>query len=139
MSKQPKTVNLGNRQAILVEINALLETSGAINEARAKAVRKALDALRDANSLPATEEDTLDEDIQLDAKIDIGLETLRARIHKQVERRKRDHEKALRLMDEIETALKANKLQKAERANNRLLSLLGNVPGRSDARWQDIE
>ncbi|MGB5306407.1 MAG: DUF349 domain-containing protein [Gammaproteobacteria bacterium] len=139
MSKQPKTVNLGNRQAILVEINALLETSGAINEARAKAVRKALDALRDANSVPATEEDSLEEDIQLDAKIDIGLETLRARIHKQVERRKRDHEKALRLMDEIETALKANKLQEAERANNRLLSLLGNVPGRSDARWQDIE
>jgi hypothetical protein len=42
-------------------------------------------------------------------------------------------------MEELETTLKDNELQKAERANNRLLSLMGNNPGLSDAHKLDIE
>ena len=139
MSKQLKNANLGNRQAIFDEINALLEASNDIDETRAKKVRKALDALRSATGETADGEEHREADIQLDANIDAGLETLRARIHKQVERRKRDYEKALKLIDELETALKNDELQKAERANNRLLSLMGNVPGPSEQRWKDIE
>ena len=140
MSKQQETINLVNREAILGEINALLEATSSIDETRAKKVRKAIDTLRNSNDTPAAgEADNDATDSELDAKIDAGLETLRARIHKQVERRNRDYEKALKLMDELETTLKDKELQKAERANNRLLSIMGNIPGLSEQRWQDIE
>ncbi len=139
MSKQTNTVNLGNRQAILDEIIALHEASNGIDETRAKKVRKALDAMRSNNDEPVSDDGYSEADSQLDAKIDAGLETLRTRIHKQVERRKRDYEKALKWLDELETALRNNELQKAERSNNRILSLMGNTPGRSEPRWQDIE
>jgi exonuclease SbcC len=139
MNKQPKTVELESRQAILDEIDALLEASRVIDETRAKKVRKALDALRGTGDAPAAGEAAPEEDAALDAKIDAGLETLRARIHKQVERRGRDYEKALNLMETLETALKANELQQAERAYNRIMSIMGNIPGLSEQRWQDIE
>jgi hypothetical protein len=134
MNKKTTTVDLGNRQAILDEINTLLGATNGIDEARAKKVRKAIDALRDTDVTPPTAEDS-----GLDAKIDAGQETLRARIHKQVERRNRDCEKALHLMDQLETALKDNELQQAERTYHKLLSITGNIPGLSEQRWQDIE
>ena len=139
MSKPSKPDKLVNRQAILGEINALRETSGGIDEARAKKVRKALDTLRNTDGAPDTGEDEQAADSVLDAEIDAGLETLRARIHKQVERRNRDYEKALRLMDELEAAVRDKELQKAERAQNRLLSIKGNIRGLSEQRWADIE
>jgi len=139
MSKQPETINLDDRQAILGEIDGLLEASNGIDETRAKKVRKAIDALRKGDDALAAGEENAAPDSELDAKIDTGLETLRTRIHKQVERRSRDYEKALGLMDELETTLRDKELQKAERANNRLLSIMGNIPGLSEQRWQDIE
>jgi exonuclease SbcC len=140
MSKQPEPLQLENRQAILGEINALLEAACSIDETRAKKVRKAIDTLRNSDDALATgEKEDNATDNELEAQIDAGLETLRARIHKQVERRNRDYEKALRLMDELETTLSDKELQKAERANNRLLSIMGNIPGLSEQRWQDIE
>jgi hypothetical protein len=139
MSKKPETADLGNRQAILDEIRALLEATSGIDETRAKKVRKAVDALRGNDDPPATAQDPGMGDGQLDAKIDAGLETLRARVHKQVERRNRDYDKALKLMEEVETALRDNELQHAERSNRKLLSLMGNIPGLSEQRWQDIE
>lgn len=139
MSKQAETISLVDRQAILGEINALLEASSSIDETRAKKVRKAIDSLRNSDDALAAGEEDNATDSELEAKIDAGLETLRARIHKQVERRNRDYEKALKLMDELETTLNDKELQKAERANNRLLSIMGNIPGLSEQRWQDIE
>jgi len=139
MSKQANTLDLDNRQAILDEISVLLGASNGIDEARAKKVRKAVDALRSGDDPPAAVEDLQVADGALDATIDAGLETLRARIHKQVERRNRDYEKALGLMDELETALRDKELQKAERANSTLLSIMGNIPGLSEQRWQDVE
>lgn len=139
MSKQQETINLDDRQAILGEINALLEASNGIDETRAKKVRKAIDALRNSDDTLAAGDENDAPDSELEAKIDSGLETLRTRIHKQVERRSRDYEKALKLMDELETTLRDKELQKAERANNRLLSIMGNIPGLSEQRWQDIE
>jgi hypothetical protein len=139
MSKNPETAHLDNRQAILDEISALLEAARGIDETRAKKVRKAVDILRGNDDAPATAQGQSMQDSQLDAKIDAGLETLRARVHKQVERRNRDYDKALKLMEEVETALKHNELQQAERSNQKLLSLMGNIPGLSEQRWQDIE
>ena len=139
MSKQAETISLVDRQAILGEINALLEASSSIDETRAKKVRKAIDTLRNSDDAPAIGEENDATDSELDSIIDAGLETLRTRIHKQVERRTRDYEKALKLMDELETTLGDKELQKAERANNRLLSIMGNIPGLSEQRWQDIE
>jgi hypothetical protein len=139
MDKQAKTADLDNRQAILDEIRALLDVSSGIDEPRAKKVRKAIDALRCTADEPDGGAENSAADSRLDAEIDSGLETLRARIHRQVERRNRDYEKALRLMDELETALKDNKLKKAERSHNSLLSIKGNIPGHSEERWQDIE
>jgi len=139
MNKKTASIDLGNRQAILDEINALLETSAGIDETRAKKVRKASDALRDTDTAAAAEADTPAEDNGLDAYIDAGLETLRVRIHKQVERRNRDYEKALQLMQETETLLKGNELQKAEHAYHSLMSIMGAIPGLSEQRWQDID
>ena len=78
-------------------------------------------------------------DSALEAQVDAALEKLRARVHKQVERRNRDYEKARQLMDEVATALKQNELQPAERAYNKLMSIMGNIPGLSEQRWRDIE
>ncbi len=149
MNKETTTASLGNRQAILDEINSLLEASGGIDETRAKKVRKAIDALRNTASNPVAGEaqpegDPPDEvrpaaDCELDTTIDAGLETLRTRIHAQVERRNNDYEKSLTLTDELETALRDNELQQAERAYHKLMSIMGNIPGLSEQRWQDIE
>ncbi|MGD8630280.1 MAG: DUF349 domain-containing protein [Gammaproteobacteria bacterium] len=154
MNKKTSPPNLGNRQAILDEIHFLLETAGGIDETRAKKVRKAIDALRNSSGTPADGQPPSAEDppaaaglmeeqpgaeAGLDAEIDAGLETLRARIHAQVERRNHDYEKSLGLMDELETALKDNELQQAERAYHKLMSIMGNIPGLSEQRWQDID
>jgi hypothetical protein len=149
MNKTTETANLGNRQAILDEINSLLEVASGIDETRAKKVRKAIDALRNTDSEPVAVEDQPaevqiaearpGEDSELDAKIDTGMETLRIRIHAQVERRNNDYEKSLALTDELETALKNNELQQAERSYHKLMSIMGNIPGLSEQRWQDID
>jgi len=144
MNTQPDTSKLNDRQSILDELNALLETQGVIDEARAKQVRRAIDALRNHDDTPApgaaaTAAEPPVTDGRLDAQIDAGLETLRERVNRQVERRNRDYEKSLQLMQEVETALKANELQHAEQAHHKLLSIMGNIPGLSEQRWQDIE
>jgi len=139
MHTSTKTAKPRDRQTILDEINALLRASGGIDETRAKQVRKAIDALRTTNSTSAAGEGPGAEDNELDVQIDAGLETLRSRIHKQVERRNRDFDKAHRLMDELESALGDNELQQAERAHHALMSILGNIPGLSEQRWKDIE
>jgi exonuclease SbcC len=149
MNKDTETVNLVNRQAILDEINTLLEVTGSIDEARAKKVRKAIDTLRSHNSTPAIAADEAMEDPAgpdqtadesgLDPEIDARLETLRERIHTQVERRNHDYEISLQLVNELETALVNNELQQAERAYHKVMSIMGNIPGLSEQRWQDIE
>ena len=144
MNDKTGTNKLMNRQAILDEINGLLQNTGNIDETRAKKVRKAIEVLRTDGGAPATSnddpaEDVHAEDIALDTRIDAALETLRARIHKQVERRDRDYEKALKLMDELETALRKNELQHAEKAYHKLMSIMGGIPGLSEQRWQRIE
>jgi hypothetical protein len=153
MNKNTRSPGLDDRQAILDEIHSLLEATGSIDETRAKKVRKAIDALRDSNSPASGEPPAADdppgearhgeeqsaEDAGLDAEIDAGLETLRARIHTQVERRNHDYEKSLALTGELETALRNNELQLAERAYHRLMSIMGNIPGLSEQRWHDID
>ena len=139
MNKQPKSTDLHNRQAILDEINALLGATDGIDESRAKKVRKAIDALRNTDDTPVTGDDQPADSSDLDTTIDAGLDALRVRIHKQVERRNRDYEKALLLMDELETTLNADELQQAEHAYHTLMSIMGNIPGLSEQRWQGIE
>ncbi len=139
MNKETKSSDPVNRQAILDEINTLLAASSAIDETRAKKVRKATEALRDTDSAPPDGENEHAEDSGLDEKIEAGLETLRARVHKQVERRNRDYEKALNLTDQLESALKDNELRQAERAYHTLMSIMGAIPGLSEQRWRDIE
>ena len=144
MNTKTKTANIGNLQAILKEIKALLETSNGIDETRAKKVRKAIDSLRNTDSIPLAGEDQPADDqpaidSELYAKVDAALEMLRVRIHKQVERRNHDYEKARQLLHELETTLQENELQAAERAYHKLMSIMGNIPGLSEQRWQDIE
>ncbi|MGB5179511.1 MAG: DUF349 domain-containing protein, partial [Gammaproteobacteria bacterium] len=139
MNKKTTSIDPGNRQAILDEINTLLESANAIDETRAKKVRKAAEALNDTATTPVDGEDEHPQDNGLDAKIETGLETLRARVHKQVERRNRDYEKALQLTDQLEAALKDNELRQAERAYHSVMSIMGAIPGLSEQRWRDIE
>ncbi len=149
MNTHAKTAASGNLQAILDEINALLQAANGIDETRAKKVRNAIETLRNTgNTLAAGEEQPADgppadddtaEDKAMNAQIDTALEELRMRVHRQVQRRNRDYEKAQQLMDEVETALKANELQSAERAYHKTMSVMGNIPGLSEQRWQDIE
>ena len=144
MNTQIETARFGDLRSILDEINALLESHGCIDETRAKKVRKALETLRNTDATAASGEEPVAADpnaanSELDAQVDAALETLRARIHKQVEGRNRDYEKAHQLMDELETLLGKNELQAAERAYHTLMSIMGNIPGLSEQRWRDIE
>ena len=139
MSENPDSGIPGNRQAILDEIRALLEGSGDIDEARAKKVRKAADALSDTLDTEDAGNTLSEAERQLDAGISAGPDQLPARILRQVERRQDNLEKALGLMDELENTLRDNELQKAERAHNRLLSLMGNIPERREQGWKDID
>jgi len=139
MSTPATPAQLDSPQAILDEINALLESPGAIDEVRAKNVRKAVDTLRGNADTPEPAEDADDDRQPLDAEIDTRLKKLSTRIHKQVERRNRDYKAALDLLDEMEAALKQKALQQAEQAEKRLVSLLATIPGLSEQRWQDIE
>lgn len=145
MNVPADTDSLDSRQAILAAIHTLLDTSGGIDEARAKQVRRAVDALRNQpEDLPGDEDAQVVAappvtDNELDARIDAGLETLRERVNRQVERRNHDYEKSLRLLVELETALKANELQAAEHVYHTLMSVMGNIPGLSEQRWHDIE
>jgi DNA repair protein SbcC/Rad50 len=139
MNHQADTGNLANRQSILEAIHALLESNGGIDETRAKEVRKAVDTLRKADDAPAPADDPPATERKLDVDIDAGLETLRERVNRQVERRNRDYEKARQLLEEVENALAASELQGAEHAYQRLMSVMGNIPGLSEQRWQNIE
>ena len=141
MNSETETIETGNRQAILDEINALLEASGAIDETRAKKVRKAAEKLNNRHADAAADGvDTAgDQDKTLDVQIDAALATLRDRIRKQVERRNRDFEKARSLMEEMETALENSELHHAEQVYHKLMSIMGTIPGLSEKRWRDIE
>jgi hypothetical protein len=141
MNSETETIKTGHHQAILDEINALLEASGAIDETRAKKVRKAAEKLNNGHAdADADGVDTAgDADRTLDAQIDAALAKLRDRIRKQVERRNRDFEKARSLMEEMETALDNNELHHAEQVYHKLMSIMGTIPGLSEKRWRDIE
>lgn len=145
MNVPADTDSLDSRESILAAIHALLDSTGGIDETRAKLVRRAVEALRSQPEDPPGEEGEQvvaappETETGLDARIDAGLETLRTRVNHQVERRNRDYDKSLQLLGELETALKANELQAAERAYHSLMSVTGNIPGLSDQRWRDIE
>ncbi|NNL06514.1 MAG: DUF349 domain-containing protein [Gammaproteobacteria bacterium] len=139
MNSETETIESGNRQVILDEIKALLEVSGAIDETRAKKVRKAAEKLKHTNAAADGVDNASDEDRSLDVQIDTALATLRERIRKQVERRNRDFEKACSLMEEMETALENNELHNAEQVYHKLMSIMGTIPGLSEKRWRDIE
>ena len=139
MNSETETIETGNRQAIFDEIKALLEASGAIDETRAKKVRKAAEKLNNTHAAADGVDTVSDEDKTLDVQIDAALATLRERIRKQVERRNRDFDKACSLMEEMETALDNNELHHAEQVYHKLMSIMGTIPGLSEKRWRDIE
>ena len=139
MNSETETIKTGHHQAILDEINALLEASGAIDETRAKKVRKAAEKLNNGHADADGVDTAGDADRTLDAQIDAALAKLRDRIRKQVERRNRDFEKARSLMEEMETALDNNELHHAEQVYHKLMSIMGTIPGLSEKRWRDIE
>lgn len=139
MNSEPETIQAGNRQAILDEIKVLLEVPGAIDEARAKKVRKAAEKLHNRHADADSVVTAGDEDRTLDAQIDAALATLRERIRIQVERRNRDFKKACSLMEELEKALDNNELHHAEQVYHKLMSIMGTIPGLSEKRWRDIE
>lgn len=124
---------LDSRQAIFEELTTLLAARNTIDETHAKHVRKAAEALRETCESPdGTEPD------ELDRQIDAGLEKLRARIHRQVERRKRGHDRALDLLNELERAVRENALQQAIAAEKKLQSMTGNIPGLSEQHSREI-
>ncbi|MEZ5541412.1 MAG: DUF349 domain-containing protein [Pseudomonadota bacterium] len=133
------SVGLDDRQAILDEIDSLLASRQYIDETRAKRVRKAVDALRGAGAEVDPAAEAPAHDPQLDRQIVNRLEKLRTRIHRQVERRKRNHDRARALMEELEHALGTNELQKAVQAEKTLQSIMGNMQGQPEERWSDIE
>ncbi len=127
-------IELNSRDAILSELSALLSASKGIDEARAKKVRKAIDSL----SVDAAEESSKEEQSQ-DQQIQKKLGSLRKRINQQVERREKDYERAVGLLDELETAVHDKELKKAADTEKLLLSILSNIPGLSEQRWKSAE
>jgi DNA repair protein SbcC/Rad50 len=144
MNSQANTGKLDSPQSILDAIHTLLTSNGSIDETRAKEVRKAIDALRKSTDgaepvADATGTEPSAPGSELDSDIDAGLESLRDRVNRQVERRNRDFEKSRQLLEQAEHALAANELQNAEQAYHKLMSIMGNIQGLSEQRWQNIE
>lgn len=127
---------LDSHQAVLEEITTLLADRAVIDEAHAKRIRKAAEALRGTGE--AADGTVQGSETGLDLQIEAGLEKLRTRIHRQVERRKQHHDRALELLDTLERAVRENELQKAIEAEKKLQSMAGNIPGLSEQHSREI-
>ncbi len=138
MQMQSDTESLDSLQSVLAAIESLLGNSGPVDEARAKQIRKAVDALRNGHDDADPDTGPGPEDRMLQAQIDAGMESLRERVNRQVEQRQRDYDRVLQLMEEVETALAENVLHQAEQSCHKLMSIMGNVADLSGQRWQDI-
>ncbi|MEE9447817.1 MAG: DUF349 domain-containing protein, partial [Arenicellales bacterium] len=115
-------------QTLINDIENLLAETAGVDETKAKAFRKSADALIEAHETHPFKQALID-----------TLESLRTRIHAQVEKRDADFETVITTLDSAKSALKDEKLKEAEDAIQKSLSIAGTIPGLSNKRRGEID
>jgi len=115
-------------QTLINDLENLLASPAAIDEAQAKPLRKQAESLL---------KDQLDHPLTKD--LEKCLAQMRERIHAQVEKREADYEKVLAELSTANAALAEENLQIVEDATHKALSIAGQIPGLSDQRRAEID
>lgn len=106
-------------QKILAQIQSLLKTSGALDEAQFKKIKKSHHALGNIA------------DDELNRSITSALERARGRIHGQVGRRKKQVEQIRAQLEESKQALRGGRLKPALLLGKKIRREMGNIPNLS--------
>ena len=115
-------------QTLINDIENLLASNKGVDESAAKTLRKKADELIESDETHALKQNLVE-----------YLEKLRERVHKQTEKRDKDHELVLAELKKANEALKAEKLKDAENATQKALSVAGQIPGLSAQRRANID
>ncbi len=115
-------------QNLINDIENLLNSKKGIDESNAKKLRKRTEKLI-----------TLDKDHALNQVLADSLEKLRDRVHRQTSKREKDYKLVKAELKKAQAALKEEKLQLAEKATQKALSVAGQIPGLSTQRRAKID
>ena len=124
----PKTANEFSAEGLLTELNALLKKSQVVDEHAAKQLRKTWDSLSET---ARADENTLH-------ALKNGFETLRERIHKQVETRNAKFLEIEQKLTKLRSSLQEDDLKSAQQLENAIISGLNKIQGLSTQRRQKV-
>ena len=115
-------------QNLINDIENLLVKPKGIDESIAKNIRKSAEQLIAAQA-----------DHALNQTLTDSLEKLRDRVHRQTNKREKDYELVKTELKKAQAALQEEKLQVAEKATQKALSVAGQIPGLSAQRRAKID
>ena len=110
------------------ELAGFLGRKGSLDEHQAKRLRKSWDTLSPA----------LREDSPMRQKLDAGIETLRERIHRQVEERNREFADLEQQVERLKLSLESNDLKSSQQLEQNVINGLNRIKGLSAQRRQSV-
>ena len=110
------------------ELAGFLERKGNLDEHQAKRLRKSWDTLSAV----------LKEDSPMRRKLDGGFETLRDRIHRQVEERNREFAELEQQVEQLKQSLESNDLNTSQQLEQKIINGLNRIRGLSAERRQKV-
>ncbi len=110
------------------ELAGFLERKGNLDEHQAKRLRKSWDTLSAV----------LKEDSPMRRKLDAGFETLRDRIHRQVEERNREFADLEQQLKQLKQSLESNDLNTSQQLEQKIINGLNRIKGLSAQRRQKV-
>ena len=110
------------------ELAGFLERKGNLDEHQAKRLRKSWDTLSAV----------LKEDSPMRRKLDAGFETLRDRIHRQVEERNREFADLEQQVEQLKQSLESNDLNTSQQLEQKIINGLNRIKGLSAQRRQKV-
>ncbi|MXY65985.1 MAG: DUF349 domain-containing protein [Gammaproteobacteria bacterium] len=110
------------------ELAGFLERKGNLDEHQAKRLRKSWDTLSAV----------LKEDSPMRRKLDGGFETLRDRIHRQVEERNREFAELEQQVEQLKQSLESNDLNTSQQLEQKIINGLNRIRGLSAQRRQKV-
>lgn len=121
---------MNERDAITLhqQLSKLLAAGGQVDENHAKRLRKSWDTL-----LPA-----LDESSPMRQKLEHGFDSLRGRIHNQVDQRNDDYARIEQQLVELKKHVKADDLQSSQQVEQKIINGLNRIKGLSAQRRQKV-
>ncbi len=114
--------------ALHQELAGFLGRKGNLDEHQAKRLRKSWESLSPA----------LKEDSPMRRKLDAGFETLRGRIHRQVEERNREFAGLEEQIEQLKQSLQSNDLKSSQQLEQKIINGLNRIKGLSAQRRQKV-